>query len=215
MVQGYCYIMLGNCSPIHCRCFLASIGLLCVSLSITAGGGVCFAIGQLMSTVHNILPFMLLGIGVDDMFVIVNTIDQTPDHLPPEKRFITGLSHAGPSITITSFTNALAFFFGGFTSLEALNSFCFFACVQVCCLYLSVLTIFSAAMVWDIRRLHKREGDCCGLCCCPEDTCCCCCGKLLSPKQAKFSGLYVEKKRDNYDESEEVPLKGNKEKKLD
>ena len=207
--------MLGNCSPIHCRCFLASIGLLCVSLSITAGGGVCFAIGQLMSTVHNILPFMLLGIGVDDMFVIVNTIDQTPDHLPPDKRFIAGLSHAGPSITITSFTNDLAFFFGGFTSLEALNSFCFFACVQVCCLYLSVLTIFSAAMVWDIRRLHKRGGDCCGMCCCPEDTWCCCCGKLLSPKQAKFSGLYVEKKREIYDESEEVPLKGNKEKKLD
>ena len=75
MVQAYCYVMLGNCSPIHCRCFLASIGLLCVSLSITAGGGACFLIGQLMSPVHNILPFMLLGIGVDDMFVIVNTID--------------------------------------------------------------------------------------------------------------------------------------------
>ena len=184
MVQGYCYLMLGNCSPIHCRCFLASIGLLCVSISITAGAGVCFGIGQLMTTVHNILPFMLLGIGVDDMFVVVNTIDQTPDHLPADKRFVVGLSHAGPSITITSFTNALAFFFGGFTSLEALNSFCFFACVQVCCLYISVLTIFSAAMVWDIRRLHRRGGDCCGLCFCKEDTCCCCCGKLLSPKQA-------------------------------
>ena len=75
MVQGYCYFMLGNCSPIHCRCFLASIGLICVCLSITAGGGLCFALDQKMTTVHNILPFMLLGIGVDDMFVIVNTID--------------------------------------------------------------------------------------------------------------------------------------------
>lgn len=45
MVQGYCYLMLGNCSPIHCRCCLASVGLLCVMISITAGGGFCFAIG--------------------------------------------------------------------------------------------------------------------------------------------------------------------------
>ena len=54
-------------------------------------------------------------------------------------------------------------------------------------------------MVWDIRRLHKRKGDCCGLCCCPEDIFCCCFGKLLSPKQAKFSGLYEEKKIDKDD----------------
>ena len=41
---------------------------------------------------HNILPFVLLGIGVDDMFVIVNTIDQTPINIKPEERFILGLA---------------------------------------------------------------------------------------------------------------------------
>ena len=150
---------------------------------------------------HNILPFMLLGIGVDDMFVIVNTIDQVPDHLKPEKRFILGMTHAGPSITITSLTNALAFFFGGFTSLKALNSFCFFSCVQVMCLYISVLTIFSSAMVWDLKRMHNRKKDCCNCCCgcckCEEDFVCCCRGRLLSGKQAKFSGLEREYKDTN------------------
>ena len=35
-----------------------------------------------------VFGIMLLGIGVDDMFVIVNTIDQVPDNLKPDTRFI-------------------------------------------------------------------------------------------------------------------------------
>jgi Niemann-Pick C1 protein len=63
-----------------------------------------------------------------------------------------GLVLAGSSITITSFTNAFAFFLGCSTSLQALSSFCFFAGVGVLMLYVASLTIFSSFMVWDIRR---------------------------------------------------------------
>ena len=47
----------------------------CVLLSITSGYGIAFALGFKASTINNVVPFMILGIGVDDMFVIVNTID--------------------------------------------------------------------------------------------------------------------------------------------
>ena len=73
-----------------------------------------------MSQAHNILPFMLLGLGVDDMFVIVNCIDQTPTDLKPSERFKIGFKHAGPSITVTSITDAIAFFLGSLSSLPAL-----------------------------------------------------------------------------------------------
>ena len=33
-----------------------------------------FAIGGEVSGVHNLMPFLLIGIGVDDMFVIANAI---------------------------------------------------------------------------------------------------------------------------------------------
>lgn len=42
-----------------------------------AGMGLSFYLGQRVTGVHNILPFLLIGIGVDDMFVIVNAVDQT------------------------------------------------------------------------------------------------------------------------------------------
>ena len=99
------------------------------------------------------------------------------------------MAHAGPSITITSFTNALAFYFGSTTKLPALSDFCIFACLCVICLYLSVLTIFVSIMAFDTKRINNRKSECCGLCCCSEDSRICCKGYFLSDKQKEHSGL--------------------------
>ena len=75
LIFVYTNLVLGNCSPLHLRTASASIGIFCVVLSVLSGYGLAFLIGQKLSQAHNILPFMLLGLGVDDMFVIVNCID--------------------------------------------------------------------------------------------------------------------------------------------
>ena len=99
-----------------------------------AGFSLAYALGFEKSGVHNIIPFLLIGIGVDDMFVICNSIDQTPLHLTPERRLRKGMALAGPSITLTSLTDMMAFFLGSSTSTPALRDFCVFAglCVQFC-----------------------------------------------------------------------------------
>ena len=78
MIFVYTNIVLGSCSPIYFRSVSAMVGLGCVLFAISSGYGLAFALGWRASLAHNILPFMLLGIGVDDMFVIVNCIDLTP-----------------------------------------------------------------------------------------------------------------------------------------
>ena len=52
--------------------------MLCVGLGATSGYAVAFFFDMQTSDFHNILPFMVIGIGVDDMFVIVSCVDQTP-----------------------------------------------------------------------------------------------------------------------------------------
>ena len=180
LIFVYSNIVLGSCSPIYMRSLSAIVGLVCVILSVTTGYAVASIFGWKASIAHNLLPFMLLGIGVDDMFVIVSCIDQAPIHLSANERFKIGLKHAGPSITITSVTDALAFFLGAISNLPGLESFCVFAGFCVVALYLSFLTIFSPWFVNDLRRQHKLKGDCCGLCCCKEDIIICCRGKLLT-----------------------------------
>ena len=179
---AYSFFVLGSFSTVHFRSVTAMVGMSCVFLSISAGYGTAFALGLKVSKFHNILPFMVLGIGVDDMFVIVNTIDQTPQHLSANERFKLGLIHAGPSITITSVTNALAFFVGSLSTLPALRSLCLFAAIIIIALYFSFLTIFSPWYVNDLRRMHAMKGDCFGLCFCKPDSVICCRSYFLTKK---------------------------------
>ena len=180
MISTYSMLVLGSCSPVHFRAVTSMVGLSCVVLAGTAGYGLSFAFKQLISRFHGFLPFMLMGIGVDDMFVIVSCVDQTPMHLSANERFRIGLIHAGPSITITSVTDALAFFVGSFSDVPALRSFCNFSAICVLTLYFSFLTIFSPWFIHDMRRQESRRGDCFGLCCCKEDSVFCFRGHFLN-----------------------------------
>jgi len=182
LVSCYSYFVLGSFSPVHFRSLSAMVGIGCILLSTATGYAVALAVGQKYAIFHAILPFMILGVGVDDIFVIVNSIDMTPQHLSADERFKLGLGHAGPSITITSITGALAFFLGSITALPALRSFCIFAGTCVLMLYLSMLTIFTPFLVSDLRRMHSKKGDCCGLCCCKVDSAICCRGKFLTQR---------------------------------
>ena len=81
-----------------------------------------------------------------------------------------GFVHAGPSITLTSVTDGLSFFIGSLANSPALKSFCFFCGCCVVMLYFSFITIFSSFFLEDLTRLHKRKGECFGLCCCKENS---------------------------------------------
>jgi len=186
LVAIYCIFFMGSCSPIHFRSGAAGITLLCVGLSYGSSNGLAYLVGGKTAGIHNLLPFLLIGIGVDDMFVISSNIDQTDPRLPVEKRMMIGLQHAGSSITITSFTNAIAFFLGCTSSLDALSSFCFFAGLGVLMLFLTSISVFSAFMVWDIKRQRNQKGDCCGACMCKESTFLCCGGRLLTKSQKSY-----------------------------
>ena len=183
----YGILFLGAFSPIHCRMTLTISGLMTVFGSVYAGFGLCAMLGFKTDIFHDSLYVLLMGIGIDDMFVICNALDQTPLHLPADKRLKLALKHAGPSITITSLTNALAFFSGAISIIPSLASFSFYCAISVLVLYFSVLTIFLPMVYWDTLRVSKRYGDCFGLFFCKEDSVLFCRGQLLPKPMRNFS----------------------------
>lgn len=81
LVIIYSVFVLGSLNPVLFRSLTALVGCFVVAIALTTGYGIAFAVGLKVSRFHDILPFMIMGIGVDNMFVIVNCVDQEPVHL--------------------------------------------------------------------------------------------------------------------------------------
>ena len=69
----FVYVMatLGKLNFVEQRVYLSLLGILAIALGTAASYGVCQLLGIPSTKMNSILPFMLLGIGIDDMFVIV------------------------------------------------------------------------------------------------------------------------------------------------
>ena len=70
IVLIYVMIMLGKFNSVQQRALLSLTGIAAVGMGIGTCYGLCSLIGLDYTGLHSILPFLLLGIGIDDMFVI-------------------------------------------------------------------------------------------------------------------------------------------------
>ena len=183
----YCFLFLGYFSPIHCRCRLATAGIIAIVLSIFSGFGVLFYIGLERSTFHFWLPFISMFVGIEHMFVLCDAVDDCGLQKDAYSRVHEAVAHAVPAMSITTLATCLAFLSGiMFTSLEALQSFCYFATVCLAMLYLNNMTFFLAVLVWDVKRVDRMEKDCFNLCCLEENSFICCFGRCGQTKQREY-----------------------------
>ncbi|CAH3177391.1 unnamed protein product, partial [Porites evermanni] len=167
LIIAYVAVMLGKFTRLNIKAWLALLGVLCIGLAIGVSFGLSSAFGASYGPVHPLLPFLLLSIGVDDMFVVVQAWNNLPPDLieqrgVPEAIGLT-LKHAGVSITITSLTDLLAFMIGASSILPALRSFCIFAGIGILADFAIQTTLFTAFLALDARRREKRRDGCC--CC--------------------------------------------------
>ena len=115
----YILFVLGEMNWIEQRALLSIAGMVVVGLSLGASIGLGFYLNISFNDMCPIIPFLLLGIGVDDMFVIVQSLDNL-ESIPgesSEERVARAMQHAGVSILVTSITDAATFFIGS-TSVQ-------------------------------------------------------------------------------------------------
>ena len=116
----YTVVMLSSFNTVEVRLYLSVSGLVCIGMGISIALSLSSAIGYSWNLMHKVLPLVCLGIGIDDMFVIMQSVsnvkkDPTLNHLTTEEKIALALKHAGVSITVTSITDVFAFAVGAVT----------------------------------------------------------------------------------------------------
>eukprot|EP00090_Calanus_glacialis_P005513 TRINITY_DN14271_c0_g1_i1.p1 TRINITY_DN14271_c0_g1~~TRINITY_DN14271_c0_g1_i1.p1 ORF type:complete len:913 (+),score=178.94 TRINITY_DN14271_c0_g1_i1:65-2740(+) len=162
----YVILMIGRFNFVQQRFFLSFGGMLGVIMGIVVCYGICSVLGFFYSPAHTVMPFLLLGIGIDDMFVIVqcrSTLTAKEKSKPVVDRMGATMSHAGVAITITSITDFIAFGIGATTVLPALRSFCMYAAIGIMVIFFFQSTWFTALLAIDEYRVDAHRDGC--LCC--------------------------------------------------
>ena len=122
------------------------MALVNVKLAVAASFGLCSLVGLPFGPMHTLIICLLIGLGVDNAFVIVQEFNnaEEDDHMKDIKRplvirIANGLRKAGVAITITSMTDVIVFTVGASTVLPSLRSYSLYA--------VSVLKISNPALI--------------------------------------------------------------------
>lgn len=131
-----------------------------VILSVTSSIGLLSYLGIAVSLISvEVVPFLILAIGVDNMFIISDSYKRVSG-ATIEDKISHALYEAGPSITAAAFCEFLAFTVGATTDIPALQGFCFNAGVAVIFNYIYQITAFVALLTMDEKRKAENRADC-------------------------------------------------------
>ncbi|XP_076827962.1 patched domain-containing protein 3-like [Brachyhypopomus gauderio] len=144
-----------SCLRLDCvrnKVWVASFGALSAGLAVLSSFGLLLFCGVQFPMTVTTAPFLILGIGVDDMFIMVSCWQKTKVLDEVEDRLAETYKEAAVSITITTLTDVLAFYIGLMTPFVSVQSFCLYTGTAVLFCYLYNITFFGAFLALNGRR---------------------------------------------------------------
>lgn len=121
-------------------------------LGYAGGAGFIYFCGVEHTPPADATPFLVLGIGVDNAFVLLNSYCLTFLHDTPRQRIISTARDAGVSITITTMTSVAALIIGAVCPFFSISKFSIVTAFCLAWSYVLAQTIFLGCLSLDARR---------------------------------------------------------------
>ncbi|XP_055920558.1 NPC intracellular cholesterol transporter 1 isoform X2 [Eupeodes corollae] len=129
-----------------------------------------------------VIPFLVLAVGVDNIFILVQTYQRDPRKPTETHEEHIGriLGRVGPSMLLTSVSESCCFFLGGLSDMPAVKAFALYAGMALFIDFLLQITCFISLLTLDTKRQNENRFD----------ICCCIRGKKADPSQFTEGLLY-------------------------
>lgn len=164
---AYIAISLGN---------LSSCKRLLIDSKVTLGlGGVAIVLASVISSVGlfgfvgvpatliiiEVIPFLVLAVGVDNIFILVQTHQRGQRrHGETQSEYIgRTLAKVGPSILLTSVSESCCFFLGSLSDMPAVRAFALYAGMALLFDFLFQITCFVSLLHLDTIRQASNRFD--------------------------------------------------------
>jgi len=149
------------------RAAVALADVLVILLASGAGYGFSSAIGTPLMSLIQVLPFILIAIGIDSAYVIAGAFDETSRSRDVYERIEEAVRFAGVwlSVTVTTGIDFVAFILAITSVLQAVQWFGIYAAFAILFIYFAQIPVFLALLVLDEQRRQKKanRADC--MCC--------------------------------------------------
>jgi Niemann-Pick C1 protein len=143
---------------------LAIVGIIIVLMSVSASIGLFCALDiKVTLIIAEVIPFLVLAVGVDNIFLIVHEFDRVNISHPDEEideRVGRALGRMGPSILLSAITETVAFAMGIFVGMPAVKNFAAYAAGAVFINAVLQVTMFIAVLALNQRRVESLRADC-------------------------------------------------------
>ena len=139
-------------------------GIVIVLMSVSASVGLFSALGiKVTLIIAEVIPFLVLAVGVDNIFLIVHEFDRVNQRYPDEEidsRAAKALGRMGPSILLSASTETIAIALGVFVGMPAVKNFAAYAAGAVLINALLQVTMFVSVLALNQRRVESNRVDC-------------------------------------------------------
>merc|ERR1719410_2484714 len=125
-----------------------------------SGFGLVFFIGIPFTMISTCIPFIILGIGLDDAFIISGAYNRTSKSKDVSARMKQTIEEVGVSIFTTQLTSIMLFATGTFSSIPAVVWMCQAAIPPIFFDFVFQLTFFVPLIVIDEQRIKAKRRDC-------------------------------------------------------